>query len=182
MKENLPIIWVDCEMTGLSLDSDALIEIAVVVTDSELTQLGEGIELVIKPPDQALTQMSDFVRNMHEESGLLLDLPKGIELSEAESIILEHLKSLGVEENKSPIAGNSILMDRNFIARDLPLVDAYLHYRSIDVSSIKELAKRWHPKIYFNSPEKIGNHRALADIQDSIIELAYYRENLFPKI
>jgi oligoribonuclease len=152
------------------------------VTDSELTQLGEGIELVIKPPDQALTQMSDFVRNMHVESGLLLDLPKGIELSEAESIILEHLKSLGVEENKSPIAGNSILMDRNFIARDLPLVDTYLHYRSIDVSSIKELAKRWHPKIYFNSPEKIGNHRALADIQDSIIELAYYRENLFPKI
>ena len=169
-------------MTGLSLDSDALIEIAVVVTDSELTQLGEGIELVIKPPDQALTQMSDFVRNMHEESGLLLDLPKGIELSEAESIILEHLKSLGVEENKSPIAGNSILMDRNFIARDLPLVDAYLHYRSIDVSSIKELAKRWYPKIYFNSPEKIGIHRALADIQDSIIELAYYRENLFPTI
>jgi oligoribonuclease len=180
MKENLPIIWIDCEMTGLSLDSDALIEIAVVVTDSELTQLGEGIELVIKPPAQALAQMSDFVRNMHEESGLLLDLPKGIDLSAAESIVLEHLKSLGVEENKSPIAGNSIWMDRNFIARDLPLVDAYLHYRSIDVSSIKELAKRWYPKIYFNSPEKIGNHRALADIHDSIIELAYYRDNLFP--
>ena len=167
-------------MTGLSLDSDALIEIAVVVTDSELTQLGEGIELVIKPPAQALAQMSDFVRNMHEESGLLLDLPKGIDLSAAESIVLEHLKSLGVEENKSPIAGNSIWMDRNFIARDLPLVDAYLHYRSIDVSSIMELAKRWYPKIYFNSPEKKGNHRALADIHDSIIELAYYRDNLFP--
>lgn len=162
-------------MTGLSLLEDALVEIAVIVTDSELNPIAAGLEIVIKPPATALSQMSDFVRNMHINSGLLPLLELGISLADAQSKVLEYLKNCGVEAGKSPICGNSIWVDRNFIARDLPLVSEYLHYRSIDVSSIKELARRWYPRVYFNAPKKIGNHRALGDIQDSLNELRYYQ-------
>jgi oligoribonuclease len=163
-------------MTGLSLVEDALVEIAVIVTDSELNPIGPGLEIVIKPPAQPLSQMSDFVRDMHINSGLLPLLESGTTLADAETKVLDYLKSCGVEVGKSPICGNSIWVDRNFIARDLPKVSEYLHYRSVDVSSIKELARRWYPKVYFSSPEKTGNHRALADIRESIAELRYYRE------
>ena len=166
-------------MTGLSLLEDALVEIAVIVTDSELNPIGAGLEIVIKPPASALTQMSDFVRDMHINSGLLPLLDSGTTLAEAETKVLDYLKNCGVEIGKSPICGNSIWVDRNFIARDLPEVSEYLHYRSVDVSSVKELARRWYPRVYFNAPKKIGNHRALGDIQDSLIELRYYRAAIF---
>ena len=179
MSENPPLVWIDCEMTGLSLVEDALVEIAVIVTDSELNPIGPGLEIVIKPPAQALSQMSDFVRDMHINSGLLPLLESGTTLADAETKVLDYLKSSGVEVGKSPICGNSIWVDRNFIARDLPKVSEYLHYRSVDVSSIKELARRWYPRVYFNVPKKIGNHRALGDIQDSLIELRYYRAAIF---
>lgn len=166
-------------MTGLSLVEDALVEIAVIVTDSELNPIGPGVEIVIKPPAAALNQMSDFVRDMHINSGLLPLLESGTTLEEAQVKVLDYLKSCGVEGGKSPICGNSIWVDRNFIARDLPEVSEYLHYRSVDVSSIKELARRWYPRVYFNAPKKIGNHRALGDIQDSLIELRYYQAAIF---
>ena len=179
MSENPNLVWIDCEMTGLSLVEDALVEIAVIVTDSELNPTGDGIEIVIKPPASALTQMSDFVRDMHINSGLLPLLESGTNLADAETKVLDYLKSCGVEVGKSPICGNSIWVDRNFIARDLPKVSEYLHYRSVDVSSIKELARRWYPRIYFAAPKKTGNHRALGDIRDSIEELEYYRKAIF---
>ena len=176
--ENPPLVWVDCEMTGLDLDRDALIEIAVLVTDEELNVLGDGIDLVIKTDDDRLKEMSPEVRNMHTESGLLAKIADGVTMSVAEERILEYLAKF-TAPGKSPIAGNSIGMDRNFINRDMPKLGAFLHYRSVDVSSIKELARRWYPKVYFNAPKKTGNHRALGDIQDSIAELKYYRENIF---
>ncbi len=166
-------------MTGLSLVEDALVEIAVIVTDSDLNPIGTGLEIVIKPPASALTQMSDFVREMHITSGLLPLLESGTTLDETQSLVLGYLKECGVESGKSPICGNSIWVDRNFIARDLPKVTEYLHYRSVDVSSIKELARRWYPRVYFNAPKKSGNHRALGDIQDSLTELRYYRAAIF---
>lgn len=166
-------------MTGLSLVEDALVEIAVIITDSELNPIGHGLEIVIKPPVEALNQMSDFVRDMHITSGLLPLLESGTTLADAETKVLDYLKSCGVELGKSPICGNSIWVDRNFIARDLPKVSEYLHYRSVDVSSIKELARRWYPRVYFNAPKKIGNHRALGDIHDSLIELRYYQAAIF---
>lgn len=176
--ENPPLVWVDCEMTGLDLDRDALIEIAVLVTDEELNVLGDGIDLVIKTNDNRLKEMSPEVRNMHTESGLLAKIADGVAMSVAEERILKYLAKF-TAPGKSPIAGNSIGMDRNFINRDMPNLGAFLHYRSVDVSSIKELARRWYPKVYFNAPKKTGNHRALGDIQDSIAELKYYRENIF---
>lgn len=176
--DNPPLIWIDCEMTGLSLERDALIEIAVLATDQELNILGEGIDLVIKTDQARLAVMSPEVRQMHTDSGLLEKLSEGIEIGEAEDRILNYLKEYTIA-GKSPIAGNSIGMDRNFINRDMPRLAEFLHYRSIDVSSIKELARRWYPRIYFNAPKKTGNHRALGDIQDSIAELRYYRENVF---
>ena len=176
--ENPNLIWIDCEMTGLSLAHDALIEIAVLVTDAELNVLGSGVEFVIAAPQEKLDHMSPEVRAMHTESGLLPLIPSGVTSSYAEEKILEYL-SAHTAAGKSPLAGNSIGMDRNFISRDMPKLDAHLHYRSIDVSSIKELARRWYPKIYFDAPKKIGNHRALGDIQDSIAELRYYREKIF---
>lgn len=166
-------------MTGLSLVEDALVEIAVIVTDSELKPIAAGLEIVIKPPASALSQMGDFVRDMHLNSGLLPLLESGTTLADAEARVLDYLKSCGVELGKSPICGNSIWVDRNFIARDLPKVSEYLHYRSVDVSSIKELARRWYPRVYFTAPKKIGNHRALGDIQDSLVELRYYRAAIF---
>ena len=176
--ENQNLIWIDCEMTGLSLEKDALIEIAVLVTDSELTILGEGIELVITCSDEALAQMSPEVRAMHEASGLLPLIKGGVSLSTAEEKIIEYLSQFTVQ-GKHPLAGNSVGMDRNFIARDMPSLHSWLHYRTVDVSSIKELARRWYPKVYFNAPKKTGNHRALGDIKDSIAELAYYRSQVF---
>ena len=180
MAAELPhLIWIDCEMTGLDLATDALVEIAVLVTDSELNVIGEGIDLVIHATDGQLASMNDFVREMHTSSGLITEIPKGITVAAAEAQILTYLQSAATESGKSPLAGNSVSVDRNFIARDMPLLNAYLHYRTIDVSSIKELARRWYPKTYFAAPAKTGNHRALGDIRDSIAELAYYRAALF---
>ncbi len=180
MATELPhLIWIDCEMTGLDLATDALVEIAVLVTDSELNVIGEGVDVVIQATQDQLDAMNDFVKNMHTASGLITQIPSGISVSAAEEKILEYLQASGTEPGKSPLAGNSVSVDRNFIARDMPKLNEYLHYRTIDVSSIKELARRWHPKTYFASPAKTGNHRALGDIQDSIAELAYYRSALF---
>jgi oligoribonuclease len=173
------LIWIDCEMTGLSLQSDALVEIAVLVTDSELNLIGEGVDLVIHATDSQLEGMSDFVREMHTNSGLITEIPHGITMAAAEAKIIAYLESASTIAGKSPLAGNSVGVDRAFIDRDMPLLGAYLHYRTIDVSSIKELARRWNPKAYFNAPAKTGNHRALGDIQDSIAELAYYRSAIF---
>ena len=172
------IVWIDCEMTGLDLAADALVEIAVVVTDSELNVLGEGVEVVISPPDEALAQMNDFVRNMHTTSGLLEDLPGGATLAEAEERVLEYLREWIPEPGKAPLAGNSVGTDKAFLDRDMPALMGHLHYRVIDVSSVKELARRWYPRVYFSSPEKHGGHRALADILESIDELRYYRAAL----
>jgi len=173
------LIWIDCEMTGLSLQSDALVEIAVLVTDSELNLIGEGVDVVIHATDGQLEGMSDFVREMHTNSGLITEIPNGITMAAAEAKIIAYLESASTVAGKSPLAGNSVGVDRAFIDRDMPALSAYLHYRTIDVSSIKELARRWNPKAYFNAPAKTGNHRALGDIQDSIAELAYYRSAIF---
>ena len=180
MATELPhLIWIDCEMTGLDLATDALVEIAVLVTDSELNVIGEGVDVVIQATQDQLDAMNEFVTNMHTTSGLITQIPSGISVSAAEEMILAYLQASGTEPGKSPLAGNSVSVDRNFIARDMPKLNEYLHYRTIDVSSIKELARRWYPKTYFASPAKTGNHRALGDIQDSIAELAYYRTALF---
>ena len=173
------IVWIDCEMTGLSLEHDALIEVAALVTDYELEQVGEGIDLVIRPSDAALTQMNDFVRTMHETSGLLDVLAEGMSLEDAEEAVLTHVKELVPEAGKAPLGGNTVATDRAFLARDMPDLEGHLHYRMIDVSSIKELSKRWYPRAYFASPEKGGGHRALADITESVAELRYYREAVF---
>jgi oligoribonuclease len=176
---NERLVWIDCEMTGLDIERDALIEIACLVTDAELNLLDDGIDLIIKPPAEALDQMSDVVRDMHTTSGLLLDLPHGVTLAEAAEAVLAYVKQHVAEPRKVPLCGNSIATDRWFIARDMPELDAYLHYRMVDVSSIKELARRWYPRVYFASPAKHGGHRALADIRESVQELRYYREAVF---
>jgi len=180
MATELPhLIWIDCEMTGLSLEKDALVEIAVLVTDSELNVIGEGIDLVIRATPEQLAGMNEFVTQMHTASGLITEIPNGISVEAAEDAILAYLESAGTLPGKSPLAGNSVSVDRNFIARDMSRLNEYLHYRTVYVSSIKELARRWYPKIYFAAPAKTGNHRALGDIQDSIEELKYYRANVF---
>ncbi len=173
------IVWIDCEMTGLSLEQDALIEVAAVVTDFELTALDEGIDVIIAPPDEALAQMSDFVRQMHLGSGLLAELDGGLSLAQAQRQVLEYVRQFVAEPGKAPLGGNTVGTDRAFLARDMPELEGYLHYRNVDVSSIKELARRWYPRVYFNSPPKHGGHRALGDILDSIAELRYYREAVF---
>lgn len=174
------IVWVDCEMTGLSLATDALIEIAVVVTDSELRLLDAGLDLVIAPPAGALEQMVDVVREMHTASGLLDELAGGLALEDASAQVLDYVTAWVPEPRRAPLAGNSVATDRAFLERDMPAVANHLHYRIVDVSSIKELARRWYPRVYFNSPAKAGGHRALADILESIAELRYYRAALFP--
>ncbi len=176
---NERLVWIDCEMTGLDYVADALIEIAVVVTDYDLNVLGEGIDLVIKPPAEALDQMVDFVRSMHESSGLLDELGAGITLEEAEQGVLAYIREHCAEGSRPPLAGNTVGTDRAFISRDMKELDAFLHYRIVDVSSIKELARRWYPRAYFAAPAKRGNHRALADILESIEELRYYRAAVF---
>ena len=173
------LIWVDCEMTGLDLNKDVLVEIAVLVTDSQLNVLGEGVDLVIRASAEQLAGMNDFVREMHTASGLITEIPNGVELEAAEAQILEYVTKYAPGAGKSPLAGNSVYVDRGFIARDLPAFNDYLHYRTVDVSSIKELARRWYPKVYFSAPKKTGNHRALGDIRDSIDELDYYRSSIF---
>jgi len=171
------LIWIDCEMTGLDLEKDVLVEIAVLVTDSDLNVIGEGIDLVIAATPEQLAGMNEFVTQMHTNSGLITEIPSGISVSAAEDAIIKYLESASTVAGKSPLAGNSVSVDRSFIARNMPRLNDYLHYRTIDVSSVKELARRWNAKVYFNSPAKTGNHRALGDIQDSIAELAHYRAN-----
>jgi len=173
------LVWIDCEMTGLDLTSDALVEIACIVTDGELNPLDDGIDVLIKPPAEALDGMQDVVRDMHTTSGLLAELPAGLTLGEAQDLVLRYIRQHVSESRKVPLCGNSIATDRSFLARDMPELDAFLHYRMVDVSSIKELARRWYPRAYFASPEKHGGHRALADIRESIRELQYYREAVF---
>ncbi len=173
------LVWIDCEMTGLDLARDALIEIACLVTDGELNILDDGVDVIIKPPPEAVDQMSDVVREMHTKSGLLTGLGQGITLDEAQDIVLSYIQQHVSEPRRVPLCGNSIATDRSFIARDMPQLDAYLHYRMVDVSSIKELARRWYPRAYFASPAKRGGHRALADIKESVQELRYYREAVF---
>ncbi len=177
MKDRL--VWIDCEMTGLDVRCDALIEVAVLVTDAELNILDDGVDVVVKPPPPAVTQMPEVVRTMHTASGLLAELDQGVPLAEAESVVLEYVRGHVPEPRQSPLCGNSVATDRSFLARDMPELETYLHYRIIDVSSIKELARRWYPRVYFNSPDKVGNHRAPADIRESIAELRYYRAAVF---
>lgn len=176
---NERIVWIDCEMTGLSLEQDALIEVAVLVTDGDLNILGDGVDLVIKPSDAALEQMNDFVRNMHIESGLLPELAQGTTMEDAQQRVLDYIKQYVPEAGKAVLGGNSVGTDKTFLARDMPELIDYLHYRVIDVSTIKEISRRWFPKALWNAPAKTGNHRALGDIHDSIDELRYYREAVF---
>jgi oligoribonuclease len=173
------MVWIDCEMTGLSLSDDALIEVAALVTDSELNILGEGVDIVIRPPDQALETMPEVVRQMHTASGLLEELAGGTTLADAEEQVLSYVREHVKEAGKAPLCGNSVGTDRGFLLRDMATLEGYLHYRIVDVSSVKELARRWYPRVYFAAPAKTGNHRALADIQESIEELRYYRATVF---
>ncbi len=166
-------------MTGLDLGADALIEVAALVTDFDLNVLGDGVDVVVKPPQEALDQMVDFVRNMHTVSGLLDELDNGVTMAEAEQQVLSYVRQHCPEGSRPPLAGNTVATDRAFLARDMPALESFLHYRIVDVSSIKELARRWYPRAYFNAPAKNGNHRALADIQESIEELRYYRAAVF---
>lgn len=166
-------------MTGLDLGADALIEVAALVTDFELNVLGDGIDVVVKPPAEALTQMVPFVHNMHTVSGLLEELDNGLTLEEAEQAVLGYIREHCADGSRPPLAGNTVATDRSFLARDMPTLESFLHYRIVDVSSIKELSRRWYPRAYFNAPAKSGNHRALADIQESIEELRYYRAAVF---
>jgi oligoribonuclease len=166
-------------MTGLDFVADALVEVAALVTDFELNVLGEGIDLVIKPPADALAQMVPFVREMHTTSGLLDALDDGTTLEDAQAQVLAYVREHCADGSRPPLAGNSVGTDRAFIARDMPELDAFLHYRIVDVSSIKELSRHWYPRAYYNAPEKTGGHRALADIQESIEELRFYREAVF---
>ncbi|MCP9958893.1 oligoribonuclease [Streptomyces sudanensis] len=173
------MVWIDCEMTGLSLADDALIEVAALVTDSELNVLGEGVDIVVRPPDGALETMLDVVREMHTASGLLDELAGGTTLADAEARVMAYIREHVKEPGRAPLCGNSVGTDRGFLARDMPTLEKYLHYRIVDVSSVKELARRWYPRAYYNSPEKNGSHRALSDIRESIAELRYYREAIF---
>ncbi len=179
MRVNDRLVWIDCEMTGLDLEHDALIEVAALVTDFELNVLGEGVEVVIKPPAAALEQMIDFVREMHVSSGLLERLDGGVSLAEAEEQVLSYIRQHCPDGSRPPLAGNTVGTDRAFLARDMPTLEQFLHYRIVDVSSIKELSRRWYPRAYYNAPAKSGNHRALADIMESIEELRFYREAVF---
>jgi oligoribonuclease len=174
------LVWIDCEMTGLDLQSDRLIEIAVLVTDSDLNILGDGVDVVIHADDEALDGMVDVVAKMHDRSGLTEEVRTStVDLAAAEQLVLNYVHAHVKQAKTAPLAGNSIATDRGFIARDMPTLDDFLHYRMIDVSSIKELCRRWYPRIYFGQPEKGLAHRALADIHESIRELKYYRQTAF---
>ena len=173
------LVWIDCEMTGLDLSVDELVEVAVIITDYDLMPMDAGLSLVIKPGQAALDNMNEVVTTMHTESGLITELSHGISLADAEFQVLEYIQRYVPTGGSAPLAGNTIGTDRAFLAKYMPRVDTYLHYRSVDVSSIKELARRWFPRIYFNAPSKAGGHRALADIIESIRELDYYRKAAF---
>lgn len=177
---NNPIVWIDCEMTGLDLDVDELVEVAVVITDSELNPVDEGIDVLVRPSDAAVEQMGDFVRQMHTASGLIEEWKNGLTLEEAREQVLAYIRKHVPEAHKAPLGGNSVGTDKAFLEKHMPDVVDHLHYRLIDVSSLKELAKRWYPRAFFHSPDKHGGHRALADILESIDELRYYRMLLFP--
>jgi oligoribonuclease len=176
---NDKMVWIDCEMTGLDLGTDALVEVAALVTDADLNILGDGVDVVIKPPQESVDQMLDVVRDMHTSSGLLTELAAGVTLEEAEAQVLAYVREHVPLPRKAPLAGNTVYDDRGFINRDMPTLDEHLHYRLVDVSSIKELVRRWFPRVYFNSPAKHGGHRALADIRESIEELKFYRQAVF---
>ena len=177
---NARLVWIDCEMTGLDLRSDALIEIAALVTDADLVPFGEGVDVVIHASDDALTNMPEVVRDMHERSGLTEEVRRSpVTLAEAEQLVLAYVREHVPLPRKAPLAGNTVYVDRGFINRDMPTLDEHLHYRLVDVSSIKELVRRWFPRVYFNSPAKHGGHRALADIRESIEELKFYRQAIF---
>jgi oligoribonuclease len=173
------LVWIDCEMTGLDFVNDALVEVAALVTDFDLNVLGDGVDLVIKPPAEALEQMVPFVREMHTSSGLIDELADGTTLADAEAQVLAYLKEHCPDGSRPPLAGNSVGTDRAFLARDMVALETFLHYRNVDVSSIKELSRHWFPRAYFNAPQKSGGHRALADIQESIEELRFYRDAVF---
>jgi oligoribonuclease len=180
MKSIENLVWIDCEMTGLDVEKDSLVEIAVLITDSDLKVLDEtGLSVVIKPRKDSFDQMGDYVTQMHQESGLFELLDSGLDIEQAEDQILAYVKSFAPEARTAPLAGNSIGTDRMFLNRYMPMLDAHLHYRNVDVSSIKELTRRWYPKVYFQLPKKSGGHRALADIRESIAELRYYRQTVF---
>src|SRR6201999_453658 len=174
------LVWIDCEMTGLDLSSDKLIEIAVLVTDADLNVLGDGVDVVIHADDVALSSMIDVVTQMHTRSGLIEEVRAStVDVATAETMVLDYIREHVKQAKTAPLAGNSIATDRGFIARDMPTLDDYLHYRMIDVSSIKELCRRWYPRVYWAQPAKGLAHRALADIHESVQELAYYRRALF---
>jgi oligoribonuclease len=173
------LVWVDCEMTGLDLSKDVLVEIAALVTEADLTPIDEGINVVIRATEAQLAGMDPFVVNMHTESGLLPLIQSGEDLAIAEDRVLAYVQQHIPEARKAPLAGSSIYVDRMFLAKYMPRLDAHLHYRLVDVSAIKELTRRWYPRVYFNAPKKVGGHRALADVFDSIRELRYYRSTVF---
>ena len=173
-------MWIDCEMTGLDLGSDLLVEVAALVTDSELNVLGEGVDVVIGATAEQLERMPDVVREMHASSGLTDEvLASTVTLQQAQEQVLAYVREHVPERGKAPLCGNSIATDRGFLTRDMPELDDWLHYRMVDVSSVKELARRWYPRAYFNAPKKGGGHRALADILESVQELRYYRAAVF---
>ena len=172
------LVWIDCEMTGLDAVNDALIEVACLVTDAELNVLGDGVSVVIRPTDAARNAMGDFVRNMHTTSGLLDDLDGGLTMEDAQALLIDYVRQYVPVAGKAPLAGNTVGMDKMFLERDMPDLMAHLHYRVVDVSSLKELVRRWYPRVFFNAPAKTGGHRALGDIEDSIRELRYYRETV----
>lgn len=173
------MVWIDLEMTGLNPQVEEIVEVACIVTEADLTELDAGISLVVKPSDSSLAAMDPYVRTMHTESGLLKAIPLGIDLAEAERQVLAYVQKHVPEPGKAHLAGSSVYVDRGFLARYMPSIDAHLHYRLIDVSTIKELVRRWYPRVYFAMPEKNGNHRALGDIRESIAELRFYREAVF---
>ena len=176
------LVWIDCEMTGLDVQRDCLVEVAVVITNSELEILDSGFSVVIRPNAESLAGMGEFVKNMHAESGLLEELENGVDLEVAEQQLLQYIRQFVANPRIAPLAGNSIGTDRMFLNRYMPELDSYLHYRNIDVSSIKELTRRWYPKVYFQLPAKTGGHRALSDILESIQELRYYRKTVFVEL
>ncbi|WP_136089888.1 oligoribonuclease [Auritidibacter ignavus] len=173
---NRNLVWIDCEMTGLDPDVDTLVEVAVLVTDSELNILGDGVDVVIKPSDAAVAQMNDFVTQMHTSTGLINEWEQGMNLQDASTVVMDYITTHCPTPRTALLAGNSVGQDKLFLTKEMPAVTDHLHYRIVDVSSIKELAKRWFVDAYENAPEKSGNHRALGDIVDSINELRYYRE------
>jgi oligoribonuclease len=173
------LVWIDLEMTGLDPRRDEIVEIACIVTDAELTELDEGISLVVKPSDEPLAAMDEVVVRMHTESGLIHAIPDGTTLADAQERVLAYVRQHVPEPRKAPLAGSSVYVDRSFLAEWMPDLDAHLHYRIVDTSTVKELTRRWYPRVFFAAPAKTGNHRALGDIRDSIAELRYYRETVF---